>query len=148
MSDRVRVVAPEGGRMMTKQSMALESDINQIMNRYTVSRQLPMGNGRSPVYGDFSSGVDFHTAMNRVRDAEQAFKSLPAHVRDYVGNDPGKFLDLCFDPDRRDELLKLGLTEAVIPEKPVLVRWDAPAEGDRDQVAAEPPSGSVHNGLT
>lgn len=108
----------EGGPLMTKQSDALESDVNQIVKRHIAyGVPLPVG-GRPPTYGDFTSGLDFHTAMNRVTEAEQAFDALPAHVRAHCRNDPGELLDLVYDPARADELTKLGLLPEQTPVKP------------------------------
>lgn len=130
MSDRIRVTAREGGRVLTKQSMALESDVNHIVKRFVQFGQLPMGNGRQPTYGDFSSGQDFHAAMNLVRQAEESFARLPAHIRDHCRNDPGLFLEMCMDAERREELEALGLVEAQLPEKALLVKLEVPAEGE------------------
>lgn len=119
MIERVRVVHPEGGRMMTKQSMAAQTDVNQIVARH-VAHGVPFPDGGGAGYGDFSSALDYHSALNSIREAQDTFLRLPAAVREYCENDPGKFLDLVVDPARRDELVKLGLIPAMMP---------VPAEG-------------------
>jgi len=119
MRDRVAVRHPEGGRVMTKAAEQESSDINVIMRRWKVSGVAPV-TGQSPRYGDFASGLEYHEAMNRVRQASEDFDALPSDVRSHVRNDPGEFLDMVFDPERVDELVQLGLvTErnpAVTPE--------------------------------
>lgn len=115
MADRVRVTQPEGGRTLTKQSDALETDVNKIVARHIAHRMPLPGPGQNPMYGDFTGAVDYHTALTRLREAEIQFNNLPAHVRRACDNDPGKFLDLVYDPDRRDELVALGLVEAQLP---------------------------------
>jgi len=122
---RKRVYQPEGGDLMTKQSQALETDVNAIVARH-IAHNIPLPvDGRPARYGDFASGMDFHEAMNRVAEAEQSFENLPAHVRLHCHNDPGEFLDLVFNPDRADELVKLKLLPEQTPQPPAA---PAPAE--------------------
>lgn len=113
--ERVGAVHPEGGRVMTKQSMAAESDVNQIVSRH-VAHGLPfLPDGRAR-YGDFSSYGSYHDSLDAVRAAEDEFLKLPAAVREHCQNDVGRFLELVFDPSRRAELEKLGLVEGAAPE--------------------------------
>lgn len=115
MIDRLPVFAKTGGRRLVKQSMAGDSDINVIMEKWHATGMLPQGAGRAPRYGDFSNGASFTEALFAVRDAEDAFLQLPSAVRSYCDNDPGKFLDLVMDPERREELEKLGLIKERMP---------------------------------
>lgn len=123
--ERRRVTAPAGGETMTKQSMAAEVDINNIIKRWLRTGVAPV-TGQKPLYGDFTGMVDFHSAMNRIRTAEADFMALPSAVRKHVDNDPGKFLEMVYDPERHDELVELGLvpdrdptvTESVTPPVP------------------------------
>lgn len=117
--ERRRVLADVGGESLTKQSDALESDVNQIMNRYVRSGELP--SARQAVYGDFDDALDFYEAQNRVAAGKTAFALLPAHIRDHCKNDLGVFLDLVHDPAGRADLKALGLSELQVPEtaKPV-----------------------------
>lgn len=129
MVDRVRVVHPEGGEKMVKDSLAADTDINNIIARH-VAHGIPLPlNGKQAVYGDFSDSLDFHEALNRVRAAEAEFGMLPAHVRAYCQNDPGMFLDLVLDPERKDELIKLGMLESQVPEMIADTRSETPVEG-------------------
>lgn len=133
MTDRIRVVHPEGGPLMTKQAMALDTDINAIVSRWIAHGQVPRASNAPARYGDFSSGLEFHGAMNQVREAEQHFMELPAHIRRHCRNDPGEFLDLVMNPERRAELVELGLVEGQVPPKasevPEPVEPAAPAAG-------------------
>ncbi len=114
---RVRVTHPAGGRVMTKQSHAAETDVNAIMARYVAhGTGVAHVNRRSASYGDFSSGLDYASALNQIRSAEADFGRLPAHVRAHVRNDPGEFLNMVFDPERRDELEGLGIVDHRIAE--------------------------------
>lgn len=114
--DRIRTVHPEGGRLMTKQAPAADSDINSIMGRWIAHGIPPRAGAGNPRYGDFSSGQDFHDSLSQIREAELQFGQLPAHIRSHCRNDPADFLEMVYDPERRDELVKLGLVEAQIPE--------------------------------
>lgn len=109
---RVRVQHPGGGVSRTRQSDSLPSDVNSVMSKYVQDTVLPATN---PHYGDFTGAVDFHTAMNRVRNAEREFNMLPASVRRHCRNDPGEFLAMCSDPERLVELEELGLVPVQRP---------------------------------
>jgi len=93
----------------TKQSFAEEADINTIVRRFGVTGQLPTGI-RAPTYGDFENVVDFHTAMNAIAQAGEAFDRMPAQVRARFHNNPAEFVDFCSDPANVAEMEKLGLT--------------------------------------
>lgn len=120
MSDDQVGAHPTGGPLMTKQSMAAETDINAIVSRH-IAFEAPFFEDGSARYGDFTSSLSYHEAMNRVLEAQQQFDMLPAQIRDHCENDPGKFLELVMDPARRDELVKLGLVAEAIPPKPMQV---------------------------
>lgn len=95
------------------QSSLEETDINVIVRRFGLTGQLPQGLV-APQFGDFTSVVDFHSAMNAVRQAGETFMEMPAEVRARFHNDPQEFLLFCEDDANRDEARKLGL---LIPEK-------------------------------
>lgn len=139
--ERKRVTHPSGGPVKTKQSEAAACDINAIMKRYASHGELPAGSG-NPSYGDFSGVGDYHSAANRVLAAQADFDRLPSDVRKHVDNDPGSFLDLVYDPERRDELEELGLVEALLPDVPPVVVEPIPGS---DSAATEesPPEPSA-----
>jgi len=62
-----------------------------------------------PVFGDFDEVDDYHTAVNAVRDATEAFMALPGTVRDRFRNSPQEFIEFCSDRRNLDEARKLGL---------------------------------------
>lgn len=111
------------GVSLTKQSFREAADINGIVRRFGLTGQLPVGNGRIPMTGDFASAPDFQTSMNLVIQARQAFEALPAKWRERFGHDPANFLSFVEDPKNRDEAVKLGLIQP-------------PPEKTRDVVAA------------
>jgi len=105
----------------TKQAFAEECDINTIVRRFNLTGQLP-DNVRAPMYGDFEQVFDFHSAMNAVAAAGEAFDMMPADVRARFANDPAAFVDFCSNPDNRAEAIKLGL---IFEEKKADVAADA-----------------------
>jgi phage internal scaffolding protein len=85
-----------------------ESDINTIVKRFGLTGELPSG-VRAPTYGDFTDAMDYHTSLNAVRVADEAFMQLPAHIRTRFDNDAGAFVDFVSDDSNRAEAEKLGL---------------------------------------
>lgn len=101
---------------LAKQSFAEESDINTIVRRFRISGELPV-NVRMPTYGDFTGVSDFHSAMNAVALAHEAFDAMPAEIRSRFHNDPQEFVAFCSDDSNMDEARKLGLVPAAEVEK-------------------------------
>lgn len=109
-------------------------NINNIVARYLktglMERQMT-----PPMYGDFSSGEDFHGALTKIRESEYAFMGLPASVRRRFRNDPGELLDFLADEENRAEAVALGL---IVEEQaaPVDVGTPAPAPAASNQAAS------------
>lgn len=105
-------------KSMTQQNQKDEADINTIVKRFGLTGKLP-DNVKVPQYGDFTGVVDYHSAMNVVIAADEAFMRMPAGVRERFENDPGKFVDFVLNPSNREEAAKLGLLvpEAVKPSQ-------------------------------
>lgn len=109
---------PEEGQ--TKQSFKDECDINNIMKRYNATGAITHLNMRTPEYGDFSSPLDFQSALNTVMEGEAMFADLPSYLRDRFGNDPKQLLEFLADDANREEAIKLGIVQAP-PEPPAPV---------------------------
>lgn len=103
---------------LTQQHMAEECDINYIVERFGVTGQLPEGPVYTPTYGDFTGIGDYRQALDAVSQANDAFMSLPANIRERFDNDPALFVDFCSstDPGDRSEAIELGLIPP--PAKP------------------------------
>ncbi len=118
---RLQVAHPSGGPCLVKKSEQDSTDVNLIMNSWIRGAPIPGVLNPAPGrYGDFSSGLDYRSALTAVRDAETAFAAMPPKVRNHCDNDPGKLLDMFYDPERREELVALGLVEAppeVVPKE-------------------------------
>lgn len=108
----------------TQQSFREECDINEIVRRFGLIGELPDGISM-PQSGDFTGVTDFHTAMEVVVKAQEAFMRLPADVRYRFANDPQRVLEFLADAGNRDEAVKLGIVS-----KPPEVLRDAVAAID------------------
>lgn len=92
-----------------KQSFKDECDINVIMAKYKergIVTHVTRYNGH---YGDLPNEVDYHTNLQSVMDADEAFKSLPAKLRARFHNDPAEFVGFILNPENQSEIDKLGL---------------------------------------
>ncbi len=116
---RRQVLAKISGETRTKQAQKDACDINLIVKAATAGHLVP-GNSGKPTYGDFTSGMDYHAALNHVLLADDNFNDLPSAVRKHCDNDPGAFLDMAFDPERTEEMIELGLLppETTRPKPP------------------------------
>lgn len=94
---------------LTQQHFKDECDINLIIKRYTRSDIALMAAMSNMQYGDYSTPVDFHEAMNIVLRAQEQFEALPSSIRDKFDNDPAKMLDFVSKKENIEESVKLGL---------------------------------------
>ena len=94
---------------LTQQHFKDECDINLIIKRFTKNDLALMAMMSDMQYGDYSTPVDFHEAMNIVIRAQEQFESLPSSVRDKFDNDPSKMLDFVSKEENIEESVKLGL---------------------------------------
>ncbi len=119
-----RVRAIPVGKSMTKQSLADESNINKIMERYTKTGIIDHVATYGATYADMPDLADFHAAMNLVTEAQQMFDELPAEVRSDFRNDPAEFLDFVTNPLNEEAMIEMGLATpkpVVEPEIPPVV---------------------------
>lgn len=71
---------------------------------------MPAVNGL-PMYGDFSGVVDYHSAVQAIKIAEERFMMLPAQIRKRFRNDPQELLAFLADDTNRQEAVEMGLIE-------------------------------------
>lgn len=105
-SDATAIHFPEP--TLCVQSQADETDINNIVRRFGLTAELPVGI-RAPSYGDFEGIFDYQSALNTIMQADSAFMEMPADVRKRFDNDAGKFLEFVNDDANYAEAQKLGL---------------------------------------
>ena len=110
---------------LAKQSFRDECDINNILRKFNVTGELPVGSVQ-PQYGDFSGITDYQSALNAVMAAQDSFLALPAKIRARFDNDAALFVDFASDEANKDEMKALGLlrqetAQAVVssPSEPV-----------------------------
>lgn len=106
-SERFVTINEEPSR--TKQEFKKECDINHIISKYDSMGVLTHLNQAEATYADVTEVTDFSQAMQIIRQAEMDFMNFPAHVRAAFNNDVANFLDAAHDPEKKDELAKLGL---------------------------------------
>lgn len=114
----------------TKQEFKMECDINEVIRRWTKTGILPPP--RAPEkYGDFTEVNDYQSAINHVKEADQAFSELPAHMRSRFNNSPAELLEFLQDDANGPEAVELGIIPA--PGQP------APPAPTPPQPEGEPP---------
>lgn len=117
---RNRVQFKTKGESLTKQSMKNDCDINNIMRRYEKTGFIShIKNGGT--YGDFSTVDSYHSAMNEIIAAKEAFMTLPASVRKKFQNDPAEMIEFLQNKENYDEAVKLGLIEPKDKKKPATI---------------------------
>lgn len=104
-----RVTYDCGDVMVTKQSMAAECDINNILKQFSKTGIINHINQNAAQYIDLPDNLDFQQSLAIIQSAEDAFASLPSKVREYYRNDPGRFLAALQDPAERSHLEELGV---------------------------------------
>lgn len=96
----------------TQQQFGDECDINTIVRRFGLTGQLPE-NLAVPMTGDFTGVTDYHTAINQVMAADEAFMQMPAEIREQFQNNAGKFVDFVSDEKNVEQCRKWGLARPV-----------------------------------
>lgn len=112
---------------LARQSFKEEADINTIVNRFMKTGVLPQA-VNLPRYGDFSEAMDYHSALNLIMQADDAFMELPAELRARFENDPGQLLEFLQDEANRPEAEKLGLVAPQVVPVSEPESGDSPAE--------------------
>lgn len=101
---------------LTKQEMATDCDINNIMAKWVKTGQPPLVNPNF-LSGDVSNAETYHDAMNFVAHVNSEFENLPARFRSKFDNNPEKFLEFVGNPKNQQELIDMGLAKDNRPPK-------------------------------
>lgn len=141
-SDEAAAFSENPGESLTVQSMAEDADINVIVHRFGITGKLP-DNPRVPSYGDFSEVTDYRSALEAVRNADEAFMELPARVRAEFDNDPQKLLAFASNPDNLPRMRELGLAKEQVYGGAESEVGGAVGGGSGGAAAAAPAAGSV-----
>ena len=125
-AERRRVQTHPIGDSLAKQSFQKECDINNIMRKFEKTGQIPHLNTHTGGYGHYIGFEDYHTSLNKILAADEAFASLPAHVRTKFQNDPAQFLEFAQNPQNLPQMREMGLALEGPPEP---LQDKTPAEG-------------------
>jgi phage internal scaffolding protein len=140
-SPAIRVAKVPMGDSMTQQNFKKECDVNEILKKYQKTGLITHLNERQGAYENFVGYDDYHTSMNAVIEARDAFLDLPAHIRKRFGNDPAEFLEFVNQPGNMDEMIELGLAKHINPE------IDPPVDGGGSvEPTVEPGTGGTEGG--
>lgn len=118
-----------GDVTIVQQHFAAEVDINTIVRRFGLTRELPAGPAGG-FFGDFTGVTDYESAVEAVERAREGFFALPAAERERFGNDPGRlveYMSLRSEAELEAENVRLGLV--VPPVVPAVVPPVAPPAG-------------------
>jgi len=110
---------------LAQQHMKDECDINVIVERFGVTGQLPV-RAIEPFYGDFSGVSDYHTALNKIKAADEAFMALPAKLRAKFDHDPNALLNFLENEQNRSEAIELGLIDGEPVAQPIVSAVETP----------------------
>lgn len=92
----------------TQQNFADEVDINTLVKTFARTGIVP-GQEIPAMIFEVDEIIDYQTALNRIREADDAFMALPAVVRDKFQNDPAVLLDFVGNSENREAAIELGL---------------------------------------
>lgn len=135
-----RIQVTDFGPSMAKQSMAAETDINNIMRKYEKSGMIAHVSRYKGQYADVAHSVDYHEGLNSMIRAEEMFDSLSARIRERFNNNPGEFLAFVEDPENLEEMQTLGLLNKP-PAKAEIASADTPGKPEKTaENKAEPQS--------
>ncbi len=127
----------------TEQHHTNACDINLILAQFMETGIMPPTN-TTPQYGDVS-GHDFQEIQNQLAHAKTLFEELPEHVRIRFENQPFKFLQFAQDENNYDQMVEMGLANAIPTEDNALQTDEkgSPFLSGKDEVAPskESPSG-------
>lgn len=110
----------DAGGSPTQQQFREEVDVNVIVSRFGVGRQVAVDT--MGVYGDFTGIFDYESALARIEGAQARFMSLPAEVRERFQNDPGRLVRAAQDLSEEDfaKLMDPPKVEAAPPPVPAV----------------------------
>jgi hypothetical protein len=125
---------------MTRQEFAEDCDINSIMARYETTGVMHAPFAKEAHYADYTNVPDLMTAMQVMRDAEQAFMLLPAAVRRQFDNDPVEFVEYASKPENLGQMRLWGMAAPAPAEPPQAAppSFEPPVEAP----VAPPPGGA------
>jgi len=120
----------------TQQHFKDECNINTLVRNW-ITKGAPPPPENLAAYGNFADAPDYFNAQLQMKQAQDTFDSLPAHIRKHFDNEPGELLRFALNPDNLAAAVELGLVKAPDPEPPPAP--PEPPQGEPDP--PEPPPG-------
>jgi len=102
--DRVKTYGDPDRKTKAVQSEKHASNINNIVAKAHVTKQLPVLMHRQPIE-NLPTDLSYQDALNKVVYAQQSFARLPSEIRTKFDNDPAKLLQALQDPTKNLDLL-------------------------------------------
>lgn len=99
---------------LTVQSDAEDADINNIVERFGLTGELPQAVG-IPQTGDFTGATTYQESLHLIMAARESFMQFPADVRARFHHDPGELIAFVENPANYEEAVKLGIANARAP---------------------------------
>lgn len=112
---RRRIQTPITTDSLTEQSHTKMCDINNVMNRFKETGQLPYFKEKTPYYTDNTNLPTFEEAHDIIQDAKNAYLNLPLEIRQLTEHDPAKLQKFLSDKQNQSILLKHGLLTMTNP---------------------------------
>jgi len=129
--------------MVTKQAMAEETNINNILRKYKLTGVLPTNSKAALAnFGDFSKIPSYKESLEHVLAAQDMFSELPSAVRNRFRNDPGHLIEFLADKNNKDEAIRLGLIDKPITQPSKALK--SPAKGSESPATTEGSSKSAN----
>lgn len=94
---------------LAQQHFKEESDINRIVKQYVATGMVNATTRQALDPNTFYDVMDYQSALEAVRAADEVFMQLPAELRERFDNDAGAFVDFASDPVNASEIRALGL---------------------------------------
>lgn len=121
LNDRKRVYTDNKQPSKTDQQYKDDTDVNYILNKYAKTGQLSHVNQVRGQYADVSEIPDLHSALQKVKLADEAFMQLSSAIRKRFNNQPAVMVEFLQDPKNNEEAIKLGLkVSPPAPEKVII----------------------------
>ncbi|AXQ65754.1 MAG: internal scaffolding protein [Microviridae sp.] len=138
-----------GEELLTEQNHAEMCDVHSIVKRFERTQMFDHVSSYG-AYGDYISGLDFHSAMNQIAEAESMFETIPSKLRAEFGNDPARFLSWIQDENNRDEIEGKGFSTSHLPILPPSEAADALNVGspDRDKAKSKRAADAISDALS
>lgn len=107
----------KNSKSLTEQCHKDEVKIQNILGRYRRGLPIPPS-GRQPFYADMVGAPDFYEAQRFLAETASMFEEVPAQVRAYFGNDPGKYLAFISNPDNAEQMKEFGIDSSHVENPP------------------------------